>query len=74
MSILLLLFAGFVFVSSASFAQSAKTSPFFNVVDYGAVGDGKTTRGILLVGNQLSSAKNSFVLKNGAQKKTVVEK
>jgi len=41
MSILLLLFAGFIFVSSASFAQSAKTSPFFNVVDYGAVGDGK---------------------------------
>jgi len=41
MSILLLLFAGFIFVSSASFAQSAKTSPFFNVVDYGAVGNGK---------------------------------
>ncbi len=35
---------------------------------------GKTTRGIVLIGNQLTSAKNSFVLKNGAQKKAVVEK
>jgi polygalacturonase len=35
---------------------------------------GKTTKGILLVGNQLTAAKNSFVLKNGAQKRAVVEK
>jgi len=35
---------------------------------------GKTTKGILLIGNQLTAAKNSFVLKNGAQKRAVVEK
>ncbi|MFZ2148201.1 MAG: glycoside hydrolase family 28 protein [Sedimentisphaerales bacterium] len=35
---------------------------------------GKTTKDILLVGNQLSAANNSFVLKNGAQKEAVVEK
>jgi len=35
---------------------------------------GETTRGILLVGNQLTAAKNSFVLKKGTQKKAVVEK
>jgi len=35
---------------------------------------GKTTKDIFLSGNQLSDAKNSFVLKNGAQKRAVVEK
>lgn len=35
---------------------------------------GKTTKGIILIGNQLTAAKNSFVLKNAAQKKAVVEK
>ncbi len=40
MSVLLLLF-GFILVSNVSAAQTTKTLPFFNVVDYGAVGDGK---------------------------------
>jgi len=40
MSVLLLL-AGFVFVPNTSVVKAAKTSPFFNVADYGAVGDGK---------------------------------
>jgi len=35
---------------------------------------GKTTKGIVLIGNQLTAAKNSFVLKNGAQKRAVAEK
>jgi hypothetical protein len=35
---------------------------------------GERTSGIVLVGNKLSGAKNSFVLKNGAQKEAVVEK
>jgi polygalacturonase len=35
---------------------------------------GKTTKGIVLIGNQLTAAKNSFVLRNGAQKRAVVEK
>lgn len=35
---------------------------------------GKTTKGIFLVGNQLSAAKNSFVLKKGVRKRVVVEK
>ena len=35
---------------------------------------GETTKGITLIGNQFSAAKNSFVLKNGAQKEAVVEK
>ena len=41
MSVLLLL-AGFILVSNMSIAKSAVTPPFFNVVDYGAAGDGKT--------------------------------
>lgn len=41
MSVLLLL-AGFILVSNVSIAKSAVTPPFFNVVDYGAAGDGKT--------------------------------
>jgi polygalacturonase len=36
--------------------------------------NGPATRDILLTANHLSSAKNSFVLKNGAQKQAVVEK
>ncbi len=36
--------------------------------------NGPTTRGIHLVANHLYAAKNSFVLKNGAQKQAVVEK
>jgi polygalacturonase len=35
---------------------------------------GQTTKGIFLIGNQLTAARNSFVLKNGAQKRAVVEK
>ena len=35
---------------------------------------GERATGIVLVGNSLSGAKNSFVLKNGAQKEAVVEK
>ena len=35
---------------------------------------GERTTGIVLVGNSLSGAKNSFVLKDGAQKEAVVEK
>lgn len=35
---------------------------------------GKTTKGIFLVGNQFSAAKNSFVLKKGVRKRVVVEK
>jgi hypothetical protein len=41
MSVLLVL-ALFVSVSDAPIVRAGKTSPFFNVVDYGAVGDGKT--------------------------------
>ncbi|MFB0555114.1 MAG: glycoside hydrolase family 28 protein [Phycisphaerae bacterium] len=40
-SILSALLAGFILFSDASVSQEAKTSPFFNVADYGAVGDGK---------------------------------
>ena len=36
--------------------------------------NGPATRGIHFVANHLSAAKNSFVLKNGAQKQAVVEK
>ena len=42
MLVLLLLFNGFVFVPSVSVAQGAETSTVFNVVDYGAKGDGKS--------------------------------
>ena len=35
---------------------------------------GERTTGIVLIGNHLSAAQNSFVLKNGAQKEAVVEK
>lgn len=35
---------------------------------------GENTKGIVLVGNHLSAARNSFVFKNGAQKEAVVEK
>jgi len=41
-SILSALLAGFILFSDASVSQAAKTSPFFNVADYGAVGNGKT--------------------------------
>jgi len=42
MLVLLLLFTGFAFVPSVSVAQGAETSTVFNVVDYGAKGDGKS--------------------------------
>lgn len=35
---------------------------------------GKTTGGIVLIGNDLSTAKSPFILKNGAEKDCVVEK
>ena len=38
----LLFFAMFVSFLNVSVSKAAKTSPFFNVVDYGAVGNGKT--------------------------------
>ncbi len=41
-SILSALLAGFILFSDASISQAAKTSPFFNITDYGAVGNGKT--------------------------------
>ncbi len=40
--ILSALLAGFILFSDAPLSQAAKTSPFFNVVDYGAVGGGKS--------------------------------
>lgn len=40
--VLLFLSASLAFVPNTSVAQVAETSPFFNLADYGAVGNGKT--------------------------------